>query len=227
MNDMANLCERVGADVELVRRGMGMDPRIGSKFLYPGVGYGGSCFPKDVKAVMSTARDVGWPLTILESVDLVNERQKRVLADKVIHKLAGLDGKGPWATPLLAGKTVALWGLAFKPGTDDVREAPALVIARRLLDAGAEVRAHDPVALKTFHQAFGDAANLSLHEQAYDAAQGAHALCLVTEWHQLRRPNFERLKEIMAAPNLFDGRNTWDPTEVRELGFHYEGIGRR
>jgi UDPglucose 6-dehydrogenase len=227
MNDMANLCERVGADVELVRRGMGMDPRIGNKFLYPGVGYGGSCFPKDVKAVMATAREVGWPLTILESVDLVNERQKRVLADKVIHTLAGLDGNGPWSTPLLAGKVVALWGLAFKPGTDDVREAPALVIARRLLDAGAEVRAHDPVALKTFHQAFGDAANLSLHEQAYDAAEGAHALCLLTEWHQLRRPNFERLKTIMKAPNLFDGRNTWDPTEVRELGFRYEGIGRR
>jgi UDPglucose 6-dehydrogenase len=228
MNDMANLCERVGADVELVRRGMGMDPRIGNKFLYPGVGYGGSCFPKDVKAVVSTARDAGWPLTILESVDKVNERQKRVLADKVIRALAGEAAvEGPWKTPPLAGKVIALWGLAFKPGTDDVREAPSLTIARRLLDAGAQVRAHDPVALQTFEQTFGTPAGLTLHEQAYDAAQGADALCLLTEWHQLRRPNFARMKTIMRAAKLFDGRNTWDPDEVRELGFHYEGIGRR
>ncbi len=199
MNDMANLCERVGADVELVRRGMGMDPRIGNKFLYPGVGYGGSCFPKDVKAAMHTAREHGWPLEILEAVHRVNERQKRVLADKVIHTLAGLDGNGPWSTPLLAGKVVALWGLAFKPGTDDVREAPALVIARRLLDAGAEVRAHDPVALKTFHQAFGpDAAKaVSLHEQALRRQRKARCTRCAssTEWHQLRRPNFERLED--------------------------------
>ena len=234
MNDMANLCERVGADVELVRRGMGMDARIGNKFLFPGVGYGGSCFPKDVKAVMSTARDAGWPLQILEAVDQVNDRQKRVLADKVLKKLApGVDVDGPWKQPPLAGKVVSIWGLAFKPGTDDVREAPALSIVKRLLEAGATVRAHDPVAMKTFEQLISTTIDkqlltrFSLHEQAYEAARGADALCLVTEWHQLRRPNFAKLKTIMRAPNLFDGRNTWEPSEVRELDFAYEGIGRK
>jgi UDPglucose 6-dehydrogenase len=225
MNDMANLCERVGADVELVRRGMGMDARIGNKFLYPGVGYGGSCFPKDVKAVMSTARDAGWPLSILEAVDHVNDRQKLVLADKVIARLG--DGGS------LAGKTIAVWGLAFKPGTDDVREAPSLSVATRLLSAGAHVRVHDPVALRTFEVAIAsmlDAptrARLSLHEQAYEATRGADALCLLTEWHQLRRPNFGKLKALMRAHHLFDGRNTWEPSEVRELDFSYEGIGRK
>ncbi len=234
MNDMANLCERVGADVELVRRGMGMDARIGNKFLFPGVGYGGSCFPKDVKAVVATGRGVGCPLTILEAVDLVNDRQKRVLADKVVRRLAGPAAvEGPWKQPPLEGRVIALWGLAFKPGTDDVREAPSLVIARRLLEAGAQVRAHDPVALRTF-QAAVDAtvepawrARLSLHDQAYEAARGADALCLLTEWHPFRRPNFAKLKALMRAPNLFDGRNTWEPAEVRELDFHYEGIGRK
>jgi UDPglucose 6-dehydrogenase len=234
MNDMANLCERVGADVELVRRGMGMDARIGNKFLFPGVGYGGSCFPKDVKAVVATARTAGWPLTLLESVDQVNDRQKRVLADKVLRRLApGASLDGPWPQPPLDGKVVALWGLAFKPGTDDVREAPALTIAQRLLDAGATLRAHDPIALGTFEAALSgmaqkaQLARLSLHEQAYEAARGADALCLVTEWHQLRRPNFGKLKGLMRQPNLFDGRNTWEPGEVRELDFFYEGIGRK
>jgi len=234
MNDMANLCERVGADVEMVRRGMGMDARIGNKFLFPGVGYGGSCFPKDVKAVMSTARDAGWPLAILESVDAVNDRQKQVLADKVLRRLAGeaavqfKTGAQP-----LAGKVIALWGLAFKPGTDDVREAPALTIAQRLLAAGAEVRAHDPVADKTFPAALAQVvdekllARFSMHEVAYDAAKGADALCLVTEWRELRRPNFQKLKTLMRTANLFDGRNTWEPVEVRELDFFYEGIGRK
>jgi UDPglucose 6-dehydrogenase len=228
MNDMANLCERVGADVELIRRGMGMDPRIGNKFLYPGVGYGGSCFPKDVKAIMSTARDAGWPLELIEAVDEVNDRQKRVLADKVLRTLGGA-GSAP-----LAGKVIGLWGLAFKPGTDDVREAPAAVVAQRLLEAGASVRAHDPVAHQTFAQLFAAAkldadarARFSLHDHAYDAATGADALCLITEWHQLRRPNFAKLKTLMRGVHLFDGRNTWEPGEVRELGFVYEGIGRR
>ena len=232
MNDMANLCERVGADVEMVRRGMGMDSRIGNKFLFPGVGYGGSCFPKDVKAVMSTARDAGWPLRILESVDRVNDRQKRVLADKVIAQLAGADQvDGPWKTPPLAGKVIAVWGLAFKPGTDDVREAPALTVVARLLEAGAEVRGHDPVAQETFSVALAqqgtDAKHFSLHDVAYEAARGADALCLVTEWRELRRPNFSKLKTLMRSAHLFDGRNNWEPAEVRELGFTYEGIGRR
>jgi UDPglucose 6-dehydrogenase len=228
MNDMANLCERVGADVELVRRGMGMDARIGNKFLYPGVGYGGSCFPKDVKAVMATARDAGWPLTILEAVDGVNDRQKQLLAHKVLRRL-GSEGSQP-----LAGKVIGVWGLSFKPGTDDVREAPSLAVVSQLLAAGASVRAHDPIASKTFAAAIAgvvpDAAQrarLSIHEQAYEAARGVDALCLLTEWHQLRRPNFQKLKGLMRAPNLFDGRNTWDPAEVRELDFTYEGIGRK
>ena len=229
MNDMANLCERVGADVELVRRGMGMDPRIGNKFLFPGVGYGGSCFPKDVKAVMSTAREAGWPLGIIEAVDRVNDRQKRVLADKVLRRLTG---GSEWKAGALEGKVVALWGLAFKPGTDDVREAPALIIAELLLTAGAKVQAHDPVAAANFAAALeqlvpADArARFSLHDRPYDAARGADALCLLTEWHQLRRPNFGKLKTLLREPNLFDGRNTWEPADVRALDFYYEGIGR-
>jgi UDPglucose 6-dehydrogenase len=225
MNDMANLCERVGADVELVRRGMGMDARIGNKFLYPGVGYGGSCFPKDVKAVVSTARDAGWPLSIIEAVDHVNDRQKLVLADKVIARLGD---KGS-----LTGKVVAIWGLAFKPGTDDVREAPSLSVVTRLLAAGAQVRVHDPVALKTFATAIGALLDgpartlLSLHEQVYETTRGADALCLLTEWREFRRPNFAKLKTLMRAHHLFDGRNTWEPAEVRELDFTYEGIGRK
>ncbi|MEO6951755.1 MAG: UDP-glucose/GDP-mannose dehydrogenase family protein [Polyangia bacterium] len=229
MNDMANLCERVGADIELVRRGMGMDVRIGNKFLFPGVGYGGSCFPKDVKAVMSTAREAGWPLGIVEAVDRVNDRQKRVLADKVLRRLTG---QAEWSANALQGKVVALWGLAFKPGTDDVREAPSLTIAELLLGAGATVQGHDPVAQETFAVALEQRvdekvrARFSLHEKPYDAAKGADALCLLTEWHQLRRPNFAKLKTLLRAPNLFDGRNTWEPADVRALDFYYEGIGR-
>ena len=229
MNDMANLCERVGADVELVRRGMGMDVRIGNKFLFPGVGYGGSCFPKDVKAVISTAREAGWPLGIIEAVDRVNDRQKRVLADKVLRRLTGAT---EWKAGALEGKVVALWGLAFKPGTDDVREAPSLTIAELLLTSGAKVQAHDPVASTTFAVALEQLvpadvrARFSLHDRPYDAARGADALCLLTEWHQLRRPNFAKLKMLLREPNLFDGRNTWEPADVRALDFHYEGIGR-
>jgi UDPglucose 6-dehydrogenase len=214
MNDIANLCERVGADVEMVRRGMGMDPRIGPKFLFPGVGYGGSCFPKDVKAAMHTARANGGSLEILEAVHRVNERQKALLAEKIIGRFG----------PSLAGKTVAVWGLAFKPGTDDVREAPALTVIERLLAAGATVHAHDPVATESAQKVLGE--RIRYFDNNYDAATGAHALALLTEWHQFRRPNFKRLKEHMAAANLFDGRNIWDPSEVRALGFTYDGIGR-
>ena len=214
MNDVANWCERVGADVEHVRRGMGMDPRIGNKFLFPGVGYGGSCFPKDVKAAMHTAREHGWPLEILESVNRVNERQKGVLADKIFKVFGGS----------LDGKIVAIWGLAFKPGTDDVREAPALTVIEKLLAAGATIHAHDPVANESFQKLMGD--RLRYFDNNYDAAKGAHALALLTEWHQFRRPNFKRLKEEMAAAHLFDGRNVWEPAEVRALGFTYAGIGR-
>jgi UDPglucose 6-dehydrogenase len=215
MNDIANLCERVGADVEMVRRGMGMDQRIGPKFLFPGIGYGGSCFPKDVKAVMSTAREAGHPLEILESVHKVNERQKALLGDKIVKHFGGS----------LEGKTIALWGLAFKPGTDDIREAPSLSVIERLLAAGAVVHAHDPVANEQMQKQYGD--RIKLFEANYDAAAGAHALALLTEWHQFRRPNFKRLKETLREPVLFDGRNVWDTAEVRELGFTYYGIGRR
>jgi UDPglucose 6-dehydrogenase len=198
----------------MVRRGMGMDPRIGPKFLFPGVGYGGSCFPKDVQAASHTAREHGWTLEIIEAVHRVNARQKGVLADKIIRHFAGD----------VAGKTVAVWGLAFKPGTDDMREAPSLTVIDKLLSAGATVKAHDPVAHEVAAKIFGS--RVELCESNYDAATGAHALALLTEWHQFRRPNFKRLLELMAAPHLFDGRNVWEPKEVRQLGFTYEGIGR-
>jgi UDPglucose 6-dehydrogenase len=215
INDMANLCDRVGADVEMVRRGMGMDPRIGPKFLFPGVGYGGSCFPKDVRAAVATARAHDGSLEILEAVDRVNERQKGLLADKIIRHFGGS----------LGGKVVAVWGLAFKPGTDDVREAPALAVIERLLGAGAHVQAHDPVANESARKVLGD--RVRYFEHNYDAAEGADALALCTEWHQFRRPNFKRLFERMRAPHLFDGRNVWEPQEARALGFTYQGIGRR
>jgi UDPglucose 6-dehydrogenase len=215
MNDMANLCERVGADVEMLRRGMGMDPRIGAKFLYPGVGYGGSCFPKDVRAAMATAREFGGTLEILEAVHRVNERQKAVLADKIIEHFKGN----------IRGKKVAVWGLAFKPGTDDIREAPALVVIDRLLSAGAKISAHDPVAHDAVQKVLGD--KIEYAELNYDAAEGASAVALMTEWHQFRRPNFHRLMKMMAEPVLFDGRNVWDSDEVRAVGFTYYGIGRK
>jgi UDPglucose 6-dehydrogenase len=215
MNDVANLCERVGADVEMVRRGMGMDQRIGPKFLFPGIGYGGSCFPKDVKAVMATARESGGSLEILEAVHRVNERQKARLADKIVQHFGGD----------LRGKTIAIWGLSFKPGTDDTREAPSEVVIEKLLAAGAVVNAHDPVANDSTRRTFGD--RIRLFDGNYEAAEGAHALALLTEWHQFRRPNFKRLKQLLKEPVLFDGRNIWEPVEVRALGFRYHGIGRR
>jgi UDPglucose 6-dehydrogenase len=215
MSDMANLCERVGADVEMLRRGMGMDPRIGPKFLFPGVGYGGSCFPKDVRAALAMARESGGRLEILEAVHRVNERQKALLADKIERHF----GAG------LRGRRIAVWGLSFKPGTDDTREAPSLIVIERLLAAGAHVAVNDPVAHEQVHKVFGD--KIELADTNYDAAAGASAIALLTEWHQFRRPNFKRLKEQMAEPVLFDGRNVWDPEELRALGFTYYGIGRR
>ena len=214
MNDMANLCELLGVDVEHVRRGMGMDPRIGPKFLFPGLGYGGSCFPKDVKAVMATAREAGGRLEILEAVHRVNERQKVLLADRIAAHFGDA----------IRGRTVCLWGLAFKPGTDDTREAPSLSIIDRLLELGVNVRATDPAAAEPIRARYGD--RVALFESNYEAARGAHALALVTEWHEFRRPNFERMKELLAEPVIFDGRNIWDPAELRAMGFTYHGIGR-
>ena len=214
MNDIANLCERAAADVEMVRRGIGTDSRIGPKFLFPGIGYGGSCFPKDVKALMATARAHGGPLEILDAVHRVNERQKLVLAEKVVRHFGGQ----------LSGKTIALWGLSFKPGTDDVREAPSERIIAHLLEHGANISAHDPVAIAAMKKTFGD--RIQYFDGNYEAIKGAHALVLCTEWRQFRNPNFKKLKELLKQPVLFDGRNVWDPAEVRALGFTYYGIGR-
>jgi UDPglucose 6-dehydrogenase len=218
MNDIARLCDALGADVELVRKGMGSDSRIGPKFLFPGTGYGGSCFPKDVKALMATAREAGHGLELLEAVHRVNERQKQILVDKMFAHFQGAGG--------LKGRRVAIWGLAFKPGTDDMREAPALVIIERLLAAGVTVALHDPVSMEVARKMLGEQPGVEWHPHPYDACAGADALVLVTEWHQFRRPNFGRIKSLLKAPLLFDGRNVWDPATVRALGFTYYGIGR-
>jgi len=214
MNDLANLCELLGADIELVRKGMGSDGRIGPKFLFAGPGFGGSCFPKDLRAAVSTGKDVGYELSILNAVVAVNERQKKKLGEKVLAHFGG-DVKG---------KRIAVWGLAFKPGTDDTREAPALVLIEQMLAGGATICATDPVALEIVRKQLGD--RIEYDESNYGCAKGADALVLVTEWHEFRRPSFERLKSLMKQPVLFDGRNIWSPAEVRAAGFTYYGIGR-
>ena len=215
MNDIANLCELVGADVNMVRKGIGADTRIGSKFLYPGCGYGGSCFPKDVKALIQTARQQGYEMRVLQAVEEVNERQKSVLFQKLSSQFYGD----------LKGKTVALWGLAFKAETDDMREATSLVIIRQLLDAGCEVRVFDPVAMNECRRRLGDAVTYA--KDMYDAALGADALLLLTEWKQFRLPSWEVVRRTMNQPVVFDGRNIYDPEELRAGGFHYSSIGRQ
>ncbi len=214
MNDLANLCELLGADIELVRKGMGSDVRIGPKFLYAGPGFGGSCFPKDLRAAVSTGREVGYKLEILDAVVAVNERQKQKLGEKVIAHFGGN----------LTGRRIAVWGLAFKPGTDDIREAPALVLIDQLLAVGAKVVATDPVAMEAVRKQIGD--RIQYEESNYECARDADALVLVTEWHEFRRPSLERLKSVMKQPVVFDGRNVWTPTEMRAAGFTYYGIGR-
>jgi UDPglucose 6-dehydrogenase len=214
MNDLANLCELLGADIELVRKGMGSDNRIGPKFLFAGPGFGGSCFPKDLRAAVSTGREVGYKLDILDAVVAVNERQKKRLGEKVLTHFKNE----------LEGRHVAVWGLAFKPGTDDIREAPALVLIDQLLAAGATVAVTDPVAMDAVRKQLGD--RVRYEENNYECAKGADALALVTEWHEFRRPSFERLKSLMREPTLFDGRNVWSPTELRAAGFTYYGMGR-
>jgi UDPglucose 6-dehydrogenase len=217
MNELANLAERVGADIELVRRGVGADPRIGPKFLFPGPGFGGSCFPKDIKALLHTAKEADVPLEVVAASDRANARQKQVLAGKIERHFGGVAA--------LAGKTVAVWGLAFKPATDDIRESPALALIDRLLAAGARVTAHDPAAMENVSAIYGDRVTMGF--KPYDALHAADALALVTEWHEYRRPDFARIKKAMRAPVLFDGRNVWDPGELRALGFTYYGIGRQ
>jgi UDPglucose 6-dehydrogenase len=214
MNELARLCEAVGADVTLVRKGIGSDRRIGPAFLFPGPGYGGSCFPKDVRALVKTGEAAGVPLQILQAVEAANERQKRVLFDKLARHLAGR----------LPGATVAVWGLAFKAETDDVRESPALALVGQLLAAGAEVRVHDPAAMPAARRHLGDRVCYAAH--AYEALEGAAALAIVTEWLEYRNPDFERMKALLAQPLIVDGRNLYDPARLARLGFTYDSIGR-
>ena len=215
MNEMALLCERVGADVEAVKQGMGSDSRIGRKFLNAGCGYGGSCFPKDVKALVRTGRERGVELEVLEAVERVNERQKGVLFEKI----AGRFGKD------LRGLCFALWGLAFKPGTDDMREAPSLVLMRQLVEAGARVRVFDPVAMDECRRRVGDAVEYA--EGMYEALEGADALVVVTEWPEFKIPKFTFVERALRRKVIFDGRNIYDPVQMREFGYEYYGIGRR
>jgi len=215
MNDIANLCDRVGADVDMVRKGIGSDARIGNKFLYPGCGYGGSCFPKDVKALAHTAREHGYTMEVIEAVERVNEQQKGVVFEKLRHLLGGD----------LRGRCIAVWGLSFKPETDDMRESPAVVVIRRLLDAGAAVRAYDPVAMPEARRIFGGDA-VRFARDMYEAAQGADALALMTEWKEFRLPDWHRLLESMRGNALVDGRNIFDKQEVTAAGFRYAAIGK-
>ena len=216
MNELANIAERCGADVEKVRIGIGSDPRIGYGFIYPGAGYGGSCFPKDVQALVRSARASGHEPEILLAVESVNRRQKEVL----VHKMQQYFGAD------LKGKSVALWGLAFKPNTDDMREAPARTIIEMLWKAGARVRVYDPVALNEAIRIYGERADLIICRNAYEAADGADALAIITEWQEFRSPDFERLKELLKSAVIFDGRNLYDPGMVARFGFTYYAIGR-
>ena len=220
MNEIANLCERLGVDVENVRKGIGSDRRIGYSFIYPGCGYGGSCFPKDVRALVHTAREHGVDPMILNSVEARNEAQKQRLFERITARF-GHD---------LGGFAFGLWGLAFKPGTDDMREAPSLVLLQQLISAGARVKAYDPVALevarRTLPVEWFKSGRLTLTEHQYDALDGVAALALVTEWKPFRYPDFGVVKKRMKQPVIFDGRNLYDPAELRGLGFEYFGIGR-
>jgi UDPglucose 6-dehydrogenase len=215
VNELANLCEATGADIDLVRKGIGSDPRIGPQFLFSGVGYGGSCFPKDVKALIRTSHDHQFEFRILRAVDEVNERQKRVLLWKVSQHF----GKS------LVGKVIAIWGLAFKPQTDDMREAPSIPIVTGLIELGAKVRVHDPVAMPKAKTIFGQ--KVDYIDNAYEAVKGADALLVITEWNEFRRPDFAQMKSLMRKPVVFDGRNIYDPRELTQQGFQYFGIGRQ
>ncbi len=214
INEMANLCERMAGDINDVRRGIGHDRRIGFQFLFPGVGYGGSCFPKDVRALASMARQLGLEPRMLDAVELTNEHQKTVMIEKIRKHFENR----------LEGRKIAVWGLAFKPRTDDIREAPALVLIDALLDAGALVQVHDPEALDNVRQLYRD--RLRYTELQMDALEGVDVLAIMTEWPDYQRPNFEEMHRLMASPVIFDGRNIYDPDQMREAGFVYQGIGR-
>jgi UDPglucose 6-dehydrogenase len=216
MNELANIAERVGADIEKVRIGIGSDPRIGYSFIYPGTGYGGSCFPKDVRALIRSAHEAGHEPQVLNAVESVNARQKEVLFRKMQRHFGSA----------LKGHTFALWGLAFKPNTDDMREAPARRLIELLLEAGARVQAYDPVAGAEAQHLYAGVEGFTLANSAYDAARGADALAIVTEWQEFRSPDFERLRELLTAPVIFDGRNLYDPAMVSRFGLTYYAIGR-
>lgn len=213
MNDIANLCDLVGANVDMVRKGIGADTRIGSKFLYPGCGYGGSCFPKDVKALARTAREYGYTMGVIEAVEAVNERQKEIVVKKLQDKLG-----------TLRGKTIALWGLAFKPETDDMREAPALVVIEKLLEAGTSVKVYDPVAMDECRRRIGD--RVVYCKDMYDVVIDADALAVLTEWKEFRIPSWSVIKRVMKQPVLVDGRNIYSKDEVIAEGFEYAAIGK-
>jgi len=215
INEMANLCERIGADINDVRQGIGFDSRIGFAFMFPGVGYGGSCFPKDVRALASVAHQVGMETRILEAVDEVNRRQQQVLAGKIEAHFQGQ----------LQGKTLAIWGLAFKPKTDDIREAPALALIDYLLAHGAQVRVHDPEALNNVRAKYGD--KLTYCDKQLDTLSGADALAVMTEWAEFRHPDFARMRELLKSPLIFDGRNIYEPQQLKRAGFTYYSIGRQ
>jgi len=226
INEMANICGSLGADIDSVRKGMGYDKRIGFEFLFPGVGYGGSCFPKDVKALVQTAKEHHVAAEVLKAVEAVNEEQKKVIFRKIKeHFRLHAGRKRPEGNKPLAGRTVAVWGLSFKPRTDDMREAPSVVIINNLLRAGAQIKAHDPVAISEAYKIFKD--RIFLTEDSYEALRGADALAVVTEWNEFRTPDFARMKKLMLTPVIFDGRNIYNQDEVRKLGFTYYGMGRR
>lgn len=214
MNEIANLCDRLGANVEHVRRGMGSDSRIGSKFLFPGVGFGGSCFPKDLAAIIKTGDDAGFPLKVAKSVMEVNRTQREIF----VHKIASHFGGE------VKDLTIALWGLSFKPQTDDIREAPSITITEKLHDGGAKLKVFDPAAMDNFKHLFGE--KVSYAEDAYDAVKGADALVIITEWNEFRNPDFPRIKQLMKSPVIFDGRNQYNRDEIERIGFTYHSIGR-
>jgi UDPglucose 6-dehydrogenase len=214
INEMANICERMGGDINDVRRGIGHDRRIGFQFLFPGVGYGGSCFPKDIRALATMAREVGVPPRMLDAIDAVNDDQKYLLTRAINAHFSDN----------LKGKTIAVWGLAFKPRTDDIREAPSLVLIKELLKAGATVQAHDPEAMTNVREQLGD--QIRFGTQPMDVLEGAHALAINTEWQEFRNPDFAEMKRRMASPVIFDGRNLYDSQHIADEGFTYYSVGR-
>jgi len=216
MNELANLAERLGADIENVRLGIGSDPRIGYHFIYPGCGYGGSCFPKDVKALEKTAKQIGYDAKLLSAVENVNNKQKTILFDRI----------NTFFDDNLKGKTIAMWGLSFKPNTDDMRDAPSRVLMESLWAAGAKVRAYDPEAMEETKRIYGQRDDLELCEEPMDVFEGSDAMALLTEWRIFRSPNFNTIKDALSTPVIFDGRNVYDPTLMAEMGFEYYGMGR-